>query len=156
MQKEIVRIGGRQVISLQKVYDVFDSETGAKLASIRQKSLKSFLVRDHMDILDANGNSYGFVQETSGTLALVRRWIAIVPYIGPLIELILMFVVQTFTVNYDPQGNTPQLVGNITHKKNPFIVKMTLDTTQSQAKFDPRLNIAIVSLLSVVDATKNK
>src|SRR5579872_4195475 len=92
MQQEIVRIGGRQIISLQKLYDIFDSQTGAKIATIRQKSLRSILMRDHMDLIDANGNEFGFVQETSGTLALVRRWIAIVPYIGTLIELILMFV----------------------------------------------------------------
>lgn len=156
MQQEIVRIGGRQFISLQKVYDIFDSHTGAKIASIRQKSLRSVLLRDHMDVIDAAGNSYGFVQETSGTLALVRRWIGLMPVVGPLAELILMFVVQTFTINYDPQGNAPQLVGNITHKKNPLVVKMTLNTIQGQTKFDPRLNIAIVSLLSVLDASKNK
>jgi len=156
MQQEIVRIGGRQVVSLQKQYDIFDSKSGAKLATIRQRSLKSIFIRDHMDLIDANGNEFGFVQETSSTLALVRRWIAILPYIGPLIELILMFVVQTFTVNSDTQGNNQQLVGNITHKKNPVVVKMTLDIRGGQAKLDSRINIAVVSLLSVLDAAKNK
>jgi hypothetical protein len=154
MTTEIVRIGGRQKISMQKVYDVFDSTSGVKIASIRQKSLRSFFVRDHMDILDGNDNIFADVQETSSELAIIRRWIAIIPYIGPLIELILMFVVQTFTISYDP--NAPQLMGNITHKKNPFIVKMTLDTTNAQMKLDPRINIAVVSLLSVLDASKNK
>jgi hypothetical protein len=156
MQQEIVRIGGRQVISLQKQYDIFDSKSGTKLATIRQRTLKSIFVRDHMDLIDAGGNEFGFVQETSSTLALVRRWIAILPYIGPLIEIILMFVVQTFTVNSDTQGNSPQLVGNITHKKSPIVVKMTLDIRGGQAKLDPRINIAVVSLLSVLDAAKNK
>jgi hypothetical protein len=156
MQQEIVRIGGRQVISFQKVYDIFDSATGAKIAAIRQQSLRSAFIRDHMDITDAAGNNYGFVQETSSSLALVRRWAGLLPIVGPLAELVLMFVIQTFTINQDPQGNAPQLVGNITHKKNPFVVKMTLDTSNGQAKFDPRLNIAIVSLLSVLDASKNK
>ena len=156
MQQEIVRIGGRQVISLQKLYDIFDSQTGAKLATIRQKSLRSMFIRDHMDLIDANGNEFGFVQETSGTLALVRRYVGVIPVVGPLAELVLLFVVQTFTVNSGTESNNPQLVGNITHKKNPVVVKMTLDTRSGQTKLDPRINIAVVSLLSVLDAAKNK
>jgi len=156
MTSEIVRIGGRQVISLQKVYDVYDSTNGATIASIRQKTLRSQFVRDHMDIYDANGKLYGFVQETSSGLALARRWIGVIPIIGPFIELALMFIVQTFSVNYDPSGNVPKLVGSIVHKKNPLVVKMRLDTSSAEYKFDPRLNIAVVSLLSVKDAVKNR
>jgi len=156
MQQEIVRIGGRQVVSLQKLYDIFDSKTGEKLATIRQKSLRSIFIRDHMDLIDANGNEFGFVQETSGTLALVRRWVGLMPIVGPWAALVLMFVVQTFTVNSGAEANTSQLVGNITHKKNPIVVKMTLDTRGGQAKLDPRIIIAVVSLLSVLDAAKNK
>lgn len=156
MQQEIVRIGGRQVVSLLKLYDIFDSQTGAKLATIRQKSLKSLFIRDHMDLIDTTGNEFGFVQETSGTLALIRRWVGLIPIAGPYAELVLMFVVQTFTVNSGVEGNNPQLVANITHKKNPIVVKMTLDTRGGQAKLDPRIYIAAVSLLSVLDAAKNK
>jgi hypothetical protein len=156
MQTEIVRIGGRQVISLQKVYDIYDSKTGALLIAIKQKSLRSYFVRDHMDIVDSSGQQYGYVQETSSTLALVRRWIAILPYIGDIIELIFAFVPQTFDVMYDPVGATPQLAGNIVHKKNPVVVKMSLDTTNAKVILDPRINIAIVSLLSILDASKNK
>ena len=156
MQQEIVRIGGRQIISLQKLYDIFDSQSGTKIGTIRQRSLKSLFVRDHMDLIDANGNEFGFVQETSGTLALIRRYIVVLPFVGPYLELILLFVVQTFTVNAGTEGSNPQLVGNITHKKNPIVVKMTLDMRNALGKLDPRINIAVVSLLSVLDAAKNK
>lgn len=156
MQQEIVRIGGRQIVSFQKMYDVFDSQTGEKLATIRQKSLKSVFIRDHMDLIDVNGNELGFVQETSGTLALIRRWVGLIPGVGPFIELVLMFVVQTFTINSGLQDSNPLLAGRITHKKNPLVVKMTLDTRGGQTRLDPRLNIAIVSLLSVLDAAKNE
>jgi hypothetical protein len=156
MQQEVVRIGGRQVISFQKIYDIYDSATGSVLVAVRQKSLRSVFVRDHMDILDPQGNDYGYVQETSSGLALARRWIAFVPYIGILSDIILSFVPQTFDLFYAPTGSTPQLAGTIVHKKNPIIVKMRLDTTQAQTTFDPRINIAIVSLLSVLDAAKNK
>jgi hypothetical protein len=156
MQQEIVRVGGRQVISFQKQYDIFDSQSSAKIGTIKQKSLKSIFIRDHMDLIDANGTEFGFVQETSGTLALIRRWIGLIPTIGPILELILLFVVQTFTVNAGNDDGSAKLVGNITHKKNPLVVKMTLDTRAAQTMLDPRVLIAVVSLLSVLDAAKNK
>lgn len=156
MQQEIVRIGGRQIISLQKVYDIYDSQKGNIIVAIKQKSVRSFLMRDHMDILDPSGNQYGYVQETSSQLAMIRRWIGLFPIVGPYIELIFMFVPQTFDIMYAPNGASPQLAGNIVHKKNPFIVKMTLNTTSAQIQLDPRINIAVVSLLSVLDANKNK
>jgi hypothetical protein len=49
----------------------------------------------------------------------------------------------------------PQVVGTITHRKNPVVVKMDLDTTQGQFSFDNRINIAVVTLLSIIDASKN-
>jgi len=156
MQREIVRIGGRQVISFQKVYDIYDSTTGNMLVAIRQRSLKSTFVRNHMDILDTQGNNYGYVQETSSGLALARRWIGIIPYVGIISDLALAFVPQTFDVMYAPSGAAPQLAGKIVHKKNPIMVRMRLDTTSAQITLDPRINIAVVSLLSILDAAKNR
>jgi hypothetical protein len=156
MQQEIVRIGGRQIVSFNKAYEVFDSITGNILIVIHQRSLKSDFFRDHMDITDANGNQYGYVQETSKGLALVRRWIIFVPYIGFFGDILFLFVPQTFNIMYAPNGAEPQLAGTIVHKKNPALVKMTLDTSTAEAPLDPRLNIAIVSLLCVLDAAKNK
>ncbi|MEO8785359.1 MAG: hypothetical protein ABI221_03615 [Candidatus Saccharimonadales bacterium] len=156
MQQEIVRIGGRQMVSLKKIYNIFDSTTGAELISIRQNSLKSLFVRNHMDIVSGDNRPYGYIQETSSSLALFRRWIEVIPYLGALIGLFLAFVPQTFEIMYDPQGSSPQLVGRIVHKKNPVVVKMSLDTTMAQVALDPRVCVSAVSLLSILDASKNK
>jgi hypothetical protein len=156
MQQEIVRIGGRQIISLQKLYDIFDSASGNKLVTVKQRSLRSIFIRNHMDILDANGNDCGYVQETSSTLALVRRWIGLFPYVGIITDLVLAFVPQTFDVMKLSASGEPQLAGKIVHRKNPIVVKMSLDTSNAQASFDMRISIAVVSLLSILDAVKNR
>jgi len=63
MQEPIVRIGGRQVISLRKVYEIYDSQTNQAIAAIRQKSIASLMIRDHMDILDPAGSQIGYIQK---------------------------------------------------------------------------------------------
>jgi len=155
MQREIVRIGGRQVFGLNRAYDLFDSFTGNPLVVLRFRGLRTYFVRGHVDILDPQGNPYGYVQETSSELAIIRRWIGVVPLIGPLIELILAFIPQTFDIMYTPMGGMPQLAGKIVHRKNPVIVKMLLDTTQAQVLLDPRITIGVGTLLSILDANKN-
>lgn len=156
MQHEIVRIGGRQVISLNKIYNIYDSTNNSPIISIRQNSLKSVFVRNHMDITDDKGNQYGYIQETSSALAIFRRWIEIVPYVGPLIGMVLLFVPQKFDIMYSPSAGSPQLAGRVVHRKSPVIVKMSLDTTMAQVTLDPRICIAAVSLLSILDAEKNR
>jgi hypothetical protein len=149
MQHEIVTIGGRQIVSFKPTYDVFDARNGAKIVTLRFRTLRTYFLRGHMDIFDVSGNPYGYVQETSNWLAIVRR------YGGDILELILAFVPQKFDIIYAPDGATPQLAGKIVHRKNPLIVKMSLDTTMAQVNLDPRVNIAICTLLSILDASKN-
>lgn len=152
-QQSIVRIGGRQILSFKPQYGVFDSASGQELVSLRFGALKSYLVRWHIDILDTAGNPYAYVQETSSSLAIMRRWIG--AFLGDLGELPFLFVPQTFDLMYAPNGAAPQLAGHITHRKNPLIVKMSLDTTQAQVALDPRITIAACSLMCIVDANKN-
>jgi len=65
-------------------------------------------------------------------------------------------VPQTFDIVYAPEGASPLLVGKIVHRKNPVIVKMTLDTSAGQHQFDPKLNMAIVALLMILDVDKQR
>ena len=155
-QHELVHIGRRlgQGINLKPLYDVTDTATGALLSTLRFRGLKTYLARGHVDLLDSQGNQYGYVQETSSQVAIMRRWFGLLGGIGDLLELAFAFVPQTFDIVYtSPTG--PQLVGKIVHRKNPIIVKMSLDTTQAQMHLDPRVSIAICTILSVLDANKN-
>jgi hypothetical protein len=151
MRQEVIHIQARQIIDFGATYDVFDSASGQLLFSLRRKGLKSTFVRDHWDILDPAGTQTGYIQETSGTLALLRRWLSL---FSDLFDLIFAFTAQTYDINITT-GGAPSLAAHITHRKNPFVVKMALDTTGAQAQADPRLTIAAGALLSVIDAAKN-
>lgn len=155
MQQSVVRIGGKQIISFKPSYAVFDSVTQQQIVTLRFRALRTAFVRGHMDIIDMNGNDYGYVQETSSWLAVARRYFFLVPFIGEYIELLFAFVPQTFDIMYSPAGAAPQLAARIIHRKNPFIVKMSLNTTEAQVALDPRINIAVCTLLSILDANKN-
>lgn len=149
MSQELIRIGARNIIDFGATYDVFDSPTNQQLFSMRRKGLKSTFVRDHWDISDVNGTIFGSVQETSSGLALARRWLEILPY-GEIIGLVFSFVPQTYIISVNNAT-----VGTVLHRKNPFIVKMALDTSAAPADADLRISFASVALLSVIDATKN-
>ncbi len=153
MQQELIAIHARQIIDFGATYDVLDSRTGNQLLfSLRRKGLRSTFVRDHWDILDGAGNVVGAVQETSGALALLRRWLSL---FSDLFDLIFAFVKQSYDITYAPFGSQPVLVAQIVHTKNPLVVKMALDSSMAQGAADPRLNLATGALLSIMDASKN-
>lgn len=153
-QQEVVHIHARQIIDLGPTYDVFAGGSDQLLFSLKRKGLKSVFVRDHWDILDTQGSITGSVQETSSTLAILRRWIGIVPILG-LLDIVFAFVKQTYEVIIAQPDGSQGLAANITHQRNPFVVKMTLDTTATQVQADPRLNLAVTAMLSIIEAAKN-
>jgi hypothetical protein len=69
-------VRARQVIALNMVHDVMDPNTGEKLGSIRSRGLKS-IFRDVWDILDANDQPIGLIEETG--VAMLRRFIKFLP-----------------------------------------------------------------------------
>lgn len=151
MAQELFAIHARSIIDFGAIYDVTDSTTSQPIFSLRRKGLRSTFVRDYWELFDPAGQQIGFIQETSSGLAIARRYIeAVIEVAG----LIFMFVPQT----YDMYINTPDggqaLIGQVTHRKNPFIVKMSLNTATAQVAVDPRIAVAATTLLSVVDAAK--
>lgn len=148
-QQEFLRIHARNILDIAATYDVFDSKTGQLVYSLRRQGLQSLFVRDHWDILDKNGTVVGAVQETSSNLALARRYLDLIPIVGPFLDLALAFIPQIYSITVH---NAP--AGTITHHKNPIIVKMTLDTSDITPSTDSRLTTAITALLSIMDANK--
>jgi hypothetical protein len=149
-QQPIINIKARQVIALNYIFDVADAATGQQIFSLERKGLRSAFVRDHWRLLDTGGNQFGEIIETSSTLAIMRRWLSAV---SDLAGLVFAFVPETYTIQ--TTSGQPQLIGYVIHQKNPFIVKMSLDTSQATQKFDPRISIASCILLSIRDASKN-
>ncbi|HSX42509.1 MAG TPA: hypothetical protein VLF59_00300 [Candidatus Saccharimonadales bacterium] len=154
MQRELVQIHARQIIDFGATYDVTNSVTGQPMAALRRKGLKSTFVRDHWDIYDSAGNTIGSVQETSGMLAIVRRWIEIIPYVN-LLGIIFSFIAQTYVISMKQADGSDAVAARIVHRKNPFIVKMDVDMTDAQVAADPLIVLAASAMLSVVDAAKN-
>lgn len=154
LQTELLRIQARQVITLGATYDVIDSATNVPIISLQRKALRSAFVRDYWKILDGNGNQVGAIQETSSGLALSRRYIEVIPYVGGLLGFALAFTPQTYRITYAGDG-TEQVAGTVTHRKNPFIVKMLLDFSSNESTLDKRVGIAATALLSIIDAIKN-
>jgi hypothetical protein len=154
MQQAICNIGSRQLISFKPSYNILDTATQQPIATLVFRRLRTALVRGHVDIIDNQGNPYGYAQETSSILAIARRWLEILP-LGDYIGLIFMFVPQTFDIMYAPNGNDPKIAGKIVHRKNPIIVKMSLNTNQAQISLDPRISIGLCTVLSIRDANKN-
>lgn len=156
MQQELLRIQARSIIDFGATYDVYDTTTEQPLVSLRRKGLKSTFVRDHWELFTPAGAPFGYIEETSSNLAIARRWVGIIPYLGDSIELIFAFIPQKYDIFVSPDGTSgPLLAAHVTHRKNPIIVKMELDTTVAQVQADPRIGIAACSLLSIIDASKN-
>lgn len=149
---ELMAIHARQIIDFGATYDVTDSQTGEALFSLKRKGLRSTFVRDKWEILDTSGAVIGQILETSGWLALLRRWLSM---INDLLGLIFAFVPETYDISLSKAGEQPQLAARIVHRKNPFIVKMNVDLSVAAAPADPRLSLASAALLSIIDASKN-
>lgn len=154
MAQELVQIHARQIIDFGATYDVSDSATSQQIFSLRRKGLKSTFVRDHWDFLDVSGNVFGSVQETSSTLAIIRRWIELLPF-GGIVGLFLMFIPQSYAITALKLGGDSGTVGTILHRKNPILVKMSLDTSAAEVAVNPFVPLAATAMLSIIDAAKN-
>jgi len=154
MQRELVQIHARQIIDFGATYDVTNSSTGQPMVALRRKGLKSTFVRDHWDIYDPAGTAIGTVQETSGALAIVRRWIELIPYVN-LLGIIFAFIAQTYEIRMKQADGSEAIAARITHRKNPVVVKMDVDMTSAQVAVDPLVVLSASAMLSIIDAAKN-
>ena len=148
---ELLRIHARSIIDIGATYDVFIGKSTELSFSLRRKGLRSIFVRDKWLILDKTGSQTAELNETSSGLALFRRYIEIIPYLGPVVAICLSFIKQT----YEIQDISNACQAKITHQRNPFIVKMQLDQTMSSLNYDPLIGLSATAMLCVVDAIKS-
>jgi uncharacterized protein YxjI len=83
---EVFRIKAQQVWDPRAKYDVTDS-SGQKVGQLRKIFGKS-LLRSTWQIYDAAGNEVAWARERNLFVALFRRTIGLVPFIGELLELL--------------------------------------------------------------------
>src|SRR5665647_838615 len=136
MQEEFISIHARTALDFSATYDVLDSKTGEKIGALRRHGLKSML-KDEWSILNPNDIQIGLIQEDNLILALLRRFIGLIP--------------QSFKVEMN--GAT---VGEFKQNFNPFVVKLNLDFTMDRLQtLDRRLGLAAGILLCVIEGKQN-
>lgn len=72
--QELLYIQARQIIDFSAAYDVWDSQFSQKVGVLRRKGWRSML-RDEWEVLDANDQPLGILQEDSAERALLRRFL---------------------------------------------------------------------------------
>ncbi len=132
--EELLRIHARQIIDLNAVYDVFDSKSNEKIGAFRRKGIQAALFKDEWLILDAQDQEIGKFIEDSTVLALLRRFIT-------------NLIPQSYTVTH--QG---QVVGQLKHRFNPFLITIDADFSQDPGKnLDRRLGLIALVLLGGIE-----
>lgn len=131
-EKELLRIVARTVIDFSSTYDVHDPESGEHLGALRRKGLKSIL-KDEWIILDSKDRETGLIKEDNAVLALLRRFIPVIPQ------------------NYNIEtGNATLPV--FSQNFNPFVTKIIADFSEDrQGLIDRRLGLAAGILLCAVE-----
>ena len=138
MTSELLCIKARGVIDLGMTYDVIDSTTQQVIGSLRRKGLKS-IIRDSWVINDVNDQEFGTIQEESGALAILRRFLG-----GPLVQMLAPQKYNGYV------GAVPVL--EFKQNRNPFIQKIQLDYEPDvNGLLDRRLGIAAAALLCAVE-----
>ncbi|HJR19585.1 MAG TPA: hypothetical protein VJ922_07685 [Actinomycetota bacterium] len=136
MQTELLRIAARQIVDFSAAYDVIDSTTNAKVGAFKRKGLKS-IVRDEWILMDANDQEIGLFQEDSVGMAILRRFINIIP--------------QKFHMDVGAAH-----VANLRQNWNPFVVKVTVDfSPDTQKVLDKRFGIAVAILHSAIEGRQS-
>ena len=142
MTSELLCIKARGVIDLGMTYDVIDSTTQQVIGSLRRKGLKS-IIRDSWVINDVNDQEFGTIQEESGALAILRRFLG-----GPIVQ---MLAPQKYNGYI---GDVPVL--EFTQNRNPFVQKIQLDYGPDvNSLLDRRLGIAAAALLCAVEGRQS-
>ena len=77
---ELMRILARQRFDPRARYDIATAD-GTKIGEI-QKVFGKSLLRSTFQIFDANGNEVAVAQERNFVVALLRRFVGLIPYIG--------------------------------------------------------------------------
>lgn len=132
--QELLYIQARQVIDFSACYDVYDSLSKEKVGALRRRGWRS-LTRDVWDVLDANEQSLGILQEDDLTLAMLRR----------------LFLGSLLPQNYDLLIGERR-VADLRQRFNLFRYELELDFREDREHLlDRRLGVAAGLLLGTIE-----
>lgn len=129
--RPMLRIKARQVLDVSATYDVTDANTGEVVGALRRHGLRSIL-RDKWLILGEGDKEIGQIEEDTGILALVRRFL-------------LKLIPQSFNVTMHGRS-----AGRIKQRFNPFVLVYDVEFP-SDGTLDLRLGVAAVVLLLAIE-----
>ena len=138
MQQEMLTIQARQIIDFGASYDVRDPTAGnTPLGSLRRKGFTSEFWRDSWLIFSPEGQQIGMIQEESGVLAFLRRYI----------DFMAMLVPQKFHVLV---GSTP--VAHMRTHFSPFVYRLSVGFVPNLGRYiSPRLVLASAILIAAIE-----
>lgn len=138
MGQELLHIQARQILDFSAAYDVIDSFEGSRVGVLRRKGFRS-MVRDEWEVLDAQEQPVGVLQEDSVRYALLRRFL-----LGTLLP-----------QNYDILAGKTQ-VGDLRQRFHLFRYVMDLDFSMDTAgRLDRRLGLAAGILLAIIEGRQD-
>lgn len=129
-----LRIRARNILDFSATYDVVD-EAGEKVGALRRQGLKS-LLRDSWLLLGTNDEEIGKIEEDSGIMALIRRFIT-------------NLIPQTFHVTL---GGQP---AGVLRQRFSFF-RLVYDVDFSSSTLDPRLGVASTVLLLAIEGRQKQ
>lgn len=129
-QQETLLIRARQVVDFAAAYDIVDGTDGTLAGTARRKGFRSML-RDSWELLDADGQPIGQLQEDSTGMALARRFLS-------------NLIPQTF--HLDGGG------GRVVFKQhfNPFVYRLQVSIAK-KCELDRRLVAGLAVLIAAIE-----
>ena len=133
--QELLLIKARNIIDFSAAYDVDDPVSGKKLGAFKRKGWSS-LVRDQWIVMDENDAEIGFIKEDSAAMALLRRFLPLIPQ------------------KYHCEVNGAA-VCTYRQNLNPFVYKLSIDFADAGVATDRRLTIAGAVLLAAIEGKQS-
>jgi uncharacterized protein YxjI len=139
LSKELMRIGTRQIIDFGANYEV-SLPDGSVLGSMRRKGLKS-LLRDSWLIYDASGKQIGRLQDDSGGLAFLRRFV----------DLVALLVPQKFDLLTEDGRQVAQMRTHF----NPFLYRLGISVIAPDDELDELMILAAGVLVAAIEGRQD-
>ncbi len=133
--EDLLVIKARNIIDFSAAYDVEDPTTGRKLGAFKRRGWSS-LFRDQWIVMDDNDNEVGFIKEDSAAMALLRRFISLIPQ------------------KYHCEVNGAE-VCTYRQNFNPFVYKLNIDFAETGSAPDKRLIISGAVLLAAIEGKQS-
>ena len=146
MHDEVLRIRTESIFDFSGAYDVEDSRSHTRVGTLRRSGLRSTFVRDHWQMLDADGRPLAELSEDSLGKSLLRRLLEFAGEI-PLVGLLGYLLPQRYALT-----RRERPVAHYRQHYNPFIYKLDIDLSPDDSQaVDRRLAIAMAVLLAAIE-----